>query len=93
MQWIVMQVDPEPQPMATINGDYESGLASRDYVKTFHGRESSADSAAKKLATANPGKQYAVMSIKKIYETAKPVFIEKVVNEAGEIVVVPGESA
>lgn len=93
MQWVVMVVNPDSQGGVVGGGDYESGMVSKDSVKTFHTRESSADQAAKKLATANPGKQYAVMGIKKIFETAKPVFIEKTVNDHGEIVVVSAPKA
>lgn len=89
MQFIVMQVSPESGGASLGGGENEMSMNSRDYIKSYHLAESSAEGEAKKKATANPGKQYAVMTIKKIFETAKPVFIEKTVNEAGEIVVVP----
>lgn len=88
MQWLVMKLNPDGVNEVVGGGDHEIAISSKDFVKTIHQRESSADQAARLLASTNPGKQYAVFSVKKVYETAKPVFIEKVVNDAGELVVV-----
>jgi hypothetical protein len=87
-----MKVNPESQGGLVGGGDYEGQLHRDDVVKTFHTREASAVGAAQRAAVKNPGHQYAVMGIIKIFETTKPTFIEKALNDAGEIVVVKGTS-
>lgn len=85
-----MKVNPVPQAGVPGGADQEVTLHRDDVIKTFHQSEASAIQGAQKEAIENYGHQYAVMGIVKIFEVAKPVFIEKAINEAGEIVVVKG---
>jgi len=45
-----------------------------------------AEEEAKKQAALNPQKQYAVMGIVRVFETAAPTFITKAMNVNGELV-------
>lgn len=85
MQYLVMKVTPDGGGTVNLG---EVGVGPKDTVKGYYPREAHAIESAKRAATQNPGTQYAVFTIKHIFETGKPVFIEKAVNDAGEIVVV-----
>lgn len=61
----------------------------KETIKTFTTDQNVAIAAAKDLAMKNPGVQYAVFGIVSIFETTKPTYVEKVVNDAGEIVIKP----
>jgi hypothetical protein len=65
----------------------------KEVIKTFTNDEKSANLLAQKQATENPGQQFAVFGIVRIYETTKPTFIEKIVNDSGEVVVKPKDGA
>lgn len=74
-------------------GAQQFQLTNKDFVKQTYGTQDAAVAKAKEMATLEPGQQFAVMGIVAIFETAKPVFIEKIVNDAGEIVLKPQEGA
>lgn len=87
MKWIVFEITNDPERLAQ-RGE-SSGATALDRASTikeyFH-TEPNADTCARKKAASNPGKQYAVMGIVKIFETTTPKVLEKVLNERGEIV-------
>lgn len=88
MQYLVMKIGPETTGNTVNAGPDEFSIRSTDYCKTIHLSEDSAIAAAKEAATKNPGVGYAVFTPKHIYETGKPTFIEKAINDAGEMVLV-----
>lgn len=88
MQYLVMKIGPETTGHTMGDTTEEYSIRSTDFCKTIHLSEDSAIAAAKAMATKNPGIGYAVFTPKHIYETGKPTFIEKAINDAGEMVLV-----
>lgn len=61
-------------------------LPSKDRPTVLYGSSSEAETEAVSLAKQNPQKQYAVMTIHKVYETTDPKVLTKILNESGELV-------
>ncbi len=65
----------------------------KEHVTGYHTTLDSAVGAAKALATLHPGEQYGVFAIHTIIETTQPSFVEKILNENGEVVLKPAVTA
>lgn len=75
-----------------IGGHQAQYVDRKDYIKSVFTDLETAKRKATERAIAEPGQQFAVMSIAHIFETGKPVIIEKTLNDAGEIVLKPKEA-
>lgn len=92
MQWCVQKLGAALHSHGD-GGSHDVVVERGDYVKGYQTSRKTAETVAKGLAAKNPGVQYAVMGVISIFETTQPSFVEKVVNEAGEIVVKPAATA
>lgn len=88
MQWNVQKVGGQAESHGP-QGSRDMQVGRPDWVKGYHTSQASAIAEAKDLAAKHPGSQYAVFGILSIWETTKPAFVEKVLNDAGEVVVKP----
>lgn len=92
MQWNVQKVGARAVSHGE-QGSHDMVVERTDFVKGYFTSLTSAKAAAKALAAKHPGEQFAVMGVVAIFETTKPTFVEKILNESGEVVVKPAEKA
>ena len=92
MQWTVQKLGARAESHGD-QGAHDMVVGRVDWVKNYYTTQKAAIAAAKAKAAANPGEQFAVMGVISIFETTKPSFVEKVLNDAGEVVVKPAVGA
>jgi len=91
MHWLVVKLNPAIE-QENVGLDYRNLAQRSDVVKDYFRRETSAVMWAQKQATLNPGQQYAVMGVLKIFETTTPTVIEKYIDDRGQILPVSGKA-
>lgn len=75
-----------PLPTAGPDGHGAEQFVPDRIVKKFYRNERQAKAAAQALAKKFPGEVFGVFSPSSLYEAKQPEIMEKVLNEAGEIV-------
>lgn len=75
-----------PVPLAGPDGRGSEPFATDRVLKRFYRNKTQAERAAQDLAKKFPGEVFGVFVAGTLYEAKQPEIMEKVVNEAGEIV-------
>lgn len=86
--WMVVCIDDQTINSGQGLGERGIKFTSQSRPQGFYASERDAEREATALATTNPMKPYAVMSISKVLETGTPEVHEKAFSDAGELTIV-----
>lgn len=88
MQYLVAPLGTPAEQVLNDRGTHFS-VSRKDGITEYFTDKAAATANATKKAGEKPGVQFAVFGVLSVYETTTPKIIEKMLNDAGELVLKP----